>query len=285
MTTRHVIKSYAVFRGIIIALPLIGTLRFVEADQPMRTGGRNSDRSVKLGPLRIEAVRIEGGSFDMGNVFKNGDSDEQPVHKVTLSDYYISKTEVTVGQYMEFCRRTNRKMPMQDNGSRDNFPVVYVTWYDAHDFCEWVGGDLPSEAQWEYVARCGGNSIKYPSGNQIDHGDANFSGTGKKDRWKRVAPVAKFPPNMLGVYDLAGNVYEWCRDYYKSDYYSLPAYQDPQGPATSMFKVLRGGSWYHDKEEMRCADRFRFMPVARVSFVGFRVAWSIEDVQKLTGNQ
>jgi len=234
---------------------------------------------VKIGPLAMEAVFIQGGTFEMGDHFRVGESDELPVHQVSLSDFYMSTTEVTVEQYKAFCRQTERKMPQQEEGSKEDNPVVFITWFEANDFCEWVGGELPTEAQWEYAATARGLVMKYPTGNEIDQGMANFSGTGKKDRWNRLAPVAKFPANMLGIYDLAGNVYEWCYDYYKSDSYSIPAYLDPRGTATSMFKVLRGGSWYHDKEQLRCSDRFRYMPVARMSFVGFRVVWDADKIQ------
>ena len=228
---------------------------------------------VKIGPLEIDAILVNGETFEMGDNFDAGESDEKPVHEVKLSDFYISITEVTVAQYKTFCRETNRAMPLQESYSKDDYPIVFVTWFEAQDFCEWVGGCLPTEAQWEYAATSGGSSLKYPTGNDINRNMANYSGTGKKDRWKKLSPVAKFPHNILGIYDMAGNVYEWCYDYYKSSYYSMPGYQNPRGPATSMFKVLRGGSWYHNEEDMRCSDRFRYMPVARISFVGFRVAW------------
>jgi formylglycine-generating enzyme required for sulfatase activity len=249
------------------------------ADQPDAPRERSGENDiVKISPIGIEAVLLEGGSFEMGDKFNIGDGDEKPVHKVTLSDFYISVTEVTIQQYKMFCRKTGRKMPMQGSDSKNDYPVAFVTWFDAMDFCKWVEGSLPTEAQWEYAATLGGMSVKYPTGNDLNHSMANYSGTGKKDRWKRISPVAKFPPNIFGIYDLAGNVYEWCFDYYKSGYYSLPAYRDPRGPATSMFRVLRGGSWYHDKDELRSSDRFRYMPVARVSFVGFRVVWDPKTV-------
>lgn len=254
-------------------LPLFGFFALVGAEPDPLPEGSESRNAVKIGPLGIDAILVKGGTFEMGDKFNVGDSDEKPVHKVNLSDFYISATEVTVGQYKSFCRMTKRAMPKQESYSKDDYPIVFVTWFEAQEFCEWVGGCLPTEAQWEFAAASGGMSIKYPAGNEMNHNLANYSGTGKKDRWKKLSPVAKFPPNLLGIYDMAGNVYEWCYDYYKSSYYSMPAYQNPRGPATSMFKVLRGGSWYHDKEELRCSDRFRYMPVARVSFVGFRVAW------------
>lgn len=265
-------KRYSGIKAIFTTLPFFYSFALIAIEPDALPADRDRE-VVSIGPLEMEAILVEGGDFEMGDKFNVGDSDEQPVHEVALSDFYISVTEVTVRQYKAFCLATDRAMPQQESYSKDDCPIVFVTWFEAQDFCEWVGGSLPTEAQWEYAATSRGLTFKYPSGNEIDHSLANFSGTGKKDRWKKLAPVAKFPPNPIGLYDMAGNVYEWCYDYYKSDYYSLPGYQDPMGPATSMFKVLRGGSWYHDKEEMRCSNRFRYMPVARMSFVGFRVAW------------
>jgi len=217
----------------------------------------------------------------MGDQFDTGDDDEKPVHSVTLNDFYLSATEVTVAQFKKFCIATHRKMPEQESTSADDHPIVFITWYEAKDFCEWVGGNLPTEAQWEYAARSGGLSIQYPTGNEMDRSTANIFGKGKKDKWEKTSPVGNFPPNYLGIYDMAGNAYEWCNDNYKSDYFASSNSFEPQGPATSMFKTLRGGSWYHNKEEMRCSDRFRFMPVARIGFVGFRIAWKPEKAEAL----
>lgn len=268
-----------------IRFPLFFCITFISvylhgnSPEAVHNNPTDQQKTVLIGTLKIPAVLVKGGTFDMGDQFNVGNDDEEPVHQVTLSDFYLSTTEVTVAQYKEFCRMTKRKMPQQEDYSSNDHPIIFATWYDAKDFCEWVGGELPTEAQWEYAARSGGLSIKWPTGDGIDHTLANFSGKGKKDRWDKASPVEKFPPNALGLYDMAGNIYEWCYDYYKSDYYKYSNSIDPQGPATSMFKVLRGGSWYHGNDNMRCADRFRFMPTARISFVGFRVAWNPEKAE------
>lgn len=249
--------------------------------QPTPKPQASEPNPILIGTLKIPAVFVKGGNFEMGDQFDAGNDDEKPVHAVTLNDFYLSATEVTVAQFKRFCLATNRKMPEQEPTSADDHPVVFITWYEAKDFCEWVGGSLPTEAQWEYAARSGGMSVRYPTGDEVDHTTANLSRKGKKDKWEKTSPVGKFPPNYLGLYDMAGNVYEWCNDYYKSDYYELSNSIEPQGPATSMFKILRGGSWYHEKQHLRCSDRFRFMPVARISFVGFRVAWKADKAEAL----
>ena len=266
--------NYSITRKYLLLILLIFACSVLFCGEPDPQPGDEAHQIVeKIGPLAMEAVLVRGGTFEMGDKFNSGGSDEQPVHEVKVTDFYMGTTEVTVGQYKRYCLDTGRAMPEQESYSKNDYPMVFVTWFEAQAFCEWAGGSLPTEAQWEYAASSRGMMLKYPTGSTIDQSAANFSGTGKRDRWKKLAPVAKFPPNLLGIYDIAGNVYEWCYDYYKSDYYKLPTYQNPRGPATSMFKVLRGGSWYHGKEELRCSDRFRYMPVARVSFVGFRVAW------------
>jgi len=258
---------------------VVTTTAFANLPEPTPRTDKNSNQIVKIGPLGTKAAFIKGGTYEMGDLFNVGKDDEQPPHKITVSDFYLGISEVTVAQYKEFCKRTNRKMPLQEKYSRDNYPVIFVTWYEAKEFCEWVGGHLPTEAQWEYAARSGGLMLKYPTGSNIDHSLANYSGKYGRDKWKKASPVKKFAPNNFGIYDLAGNVYEWCFDCYKSNYYSLSSSLDPAGPATGIFRVLRGGSWYHDKEYLRTSHRFRYLPVARVSFVGFRVAWDPDKVK------
>ena len=270
-----------VFRTTLVHLFCLSAVLSLMASAPETAPKRNQGGSsvVILGPIEMQAVLVEGGTFNMGDMWSVGGDNEKPVHEVKLSDFYISISEVTIGEYKEFCKRTHRKMPLQDDGSQDNFPVAYVTWYEAKNFCDWVGGQLPTEAQWEYSARCKGKPMIYPSGEHIDHSLANYSGKERKDRWERTSPVKKFKPNVLGIYDLAGNLYEWCFDYYKSDYYAKSFKVDPTGPSSGLYKVLRGGSWYHHENELRTSHRFRYLAVARVSYVGFRVAWNPDKTQ------
>jgi len=268
------IKKAVGLLGVVLLTALLA-----RTPEPVRKSEDARLNVVKISRIGIPALFVKGGTFDMGEHFGEGKDDEKPVHSVTLSDFYIGLTEVTIGQYKNYCRLTGKAMPEQEDYTDDSYPVVFVTWYEANEFCQFVGGSLPTEAQWEYAARSGGLVMKYPSGEEMDHSMANYSGVEKKDKWKKAAPVASFAPNLLGLFDMSGNVYEWCHDYYKSDYYENSTMVEPTGPAASMFKVIRGGSWYHGTETLHTSHRMRYMPVARLSFLGFRVAWAPGRVQ------
>ncbi|MCS7079859.1 MAG: SUMF1/EgtB/PvdO family nonheme iron enzyme [Chloracidobacterium sp.] len=218
------------------------------------------DVAAPLPPL----VAVKGGTFTMGD--PNGQPDEQPVHRVTLSDFEIGKYEVTNAQYKAFCDATRRPYPEEPNFPKlrnyfldyPNHPVVRVSWDDANAYCIWLSertGDLyrlPTEAEWEYVAR---NS---PIG-----WDSYNSGGAPHE-------VGTSPPNALGIYDLMGNVWEWCADWY-GPYPSEPQ-TNPKGAPRGTHKVLRGCSWYFSTVPCRPTARFRFDPTLNYWFNGgFRV--------------
>ena len=209
-------------------------------------------------------VAVKGGTFEMGS--RDGQPDEQPVHRVTLSDFEIGKYEVTNAQYKAFCDATGRPYPEEPNFARlrnyfldyPHHPVVRVSWDDANAYCVWLSertGDLyrlPTEAEWEYVAR---NS---PIG-----WDSYHSGGAPHE-------VGTSPPNELGIYDLMGNVWEWCADWYGS--YPAEPQTNPKGPPRGTHKVLRGCSWYFSTVPCRPTSRFRFDPTLNYWFNGgFRV--------------
>ena len=243
----------------------------------------------------IEFVLVPGGEFQMGDIWGDGYFDEKPVHTVRVGDFYMSKYEITVGQFRRFCDATGRSMPDQPGwDQRDDYPVVNVRWYDAVSFCNWlsrqagleevydestweadfskVGYRLPTEAEWEYAARAGGKEIKYPNGNLITHDEVNYGGTGGRDQWDSIAPVGSFPPTELGLYDMAGNVKEWCNDWYSWDYYSHSPVDNPTGPPSGEYRVLRGGGCYSTLESCRTVARDQDDPdFALYSDVGFRV--------------
>lgn len=227
--------------------------------------------SMKLNPKDgLEYAWIPPGGFQMGCVSADEqcEGDEKPRHPVEITKgFWMGRTEVTVRAYRKFVQDTEREMPKAfdffNPGWEDtDHPMVNVTWHDSEAYCEWAGGRLPTEAEWEYAARGGKEGLKYPWGNEITHDDANFSGKGGRDNRDYTAPVGSFPPNGYGLYDMAGNVWEWCADWYRAGYYrSLPEDEpspDPLGPSSSLLesRVLRGGGWDFHSEHLRSSIRF-----------------------------
>jgi len=225
-------------------------------------------------------VLIPAGEFLMGS--SEGNSDEKPVHKVYLDAYYLDKYEVTNQQYREFVKATGYRAPNQ--WGEDNHPVVYVTWNDVVAYAKWAGKRLPTEAEWEKAARAGLKEKKYlwgnkdPDGSQCNFADRNtsFSWSDKSanDGYSRTAPVGTYPPNNFGLYDMAGNVWEWCSDWYDKNYYANSLSKNPQGPNNGSYRVVRGGGWVNDARYVRCAFRGYYGPDDRFNDLGFRCAQS-----------
>lgn len=225
----------------------------------------------------IEWIYIPAGEFEMGDNFNEGDSDEQPVHKVYLDGYYISKYEISISQYNLFCLSTGRttltvayNLP---NWWKD-YPAHYVSWQDASDFCQWLSREtgsniqLPTEAQWERAAR-GAIQNRYPWGNGPPTCDlANFQGCGSHLDEVFEHPAGATPS---GVFNMGGNVAEWCRDWYGAGYYSQSPLQNPLGPASGSKRVVRGGSWDNTAQEIRSANRVAQSPGERLPTRGFRI--------------
>jgi formylglycine-generating enzyme required for sulfatase activity/serine/threonine protein kinase len=223
----------------------------------------------------LKYVPIPAGTFEMGCV--PGDSecsaDESPRHSVTLSrSFWLGQTLVTVAAYARFASAAARTMPeappFNVNWSLEDHPIVNVNWHDAAAFCEWSGGRLPTEAEWEYAARGGKEGRRYPWGDSLRHDDANYSGTGGRDQWANTSPVGSFAANGYGLYDMAGNTWEWCSDWYGS--YSSDPMRDPHGPPTGSLRVLRGGSWHFNPRSLRISFRDTGAPAGRHNGVGFR---------------
>ena len=205
-------------------------------------------------PIIPKFVMVRGGTFQMGS--NSGDDDEKPVHSVTVSDFSMSKTEVTFEQYDVFCTLTSRDKPDDEGWGRGDRPVIKVSWHDAVAFCEWISTQtdktvrLPTEAEWEYAARGGNKSKGYTySGNK----DLNAVGWYSDNCVDKTHPVAQKQPNELGLYDMSGNVFEWCSDRY-SDYGSSQQ-TDPEGPTSGSFRILRGGSWFSYGNDCRVTNR------------------------------
>ena len=216
----------------------------------------------------MKFVFVPGGTFSMGDTFDEGVEDEKPVHEVRLSDFYIATCPVTQAQW---------KCLMTENPSTfvgDDHPVEQVTLLDVQTFINKLNAasesallfSLPSEAQWEYAARSGGKAQLYAGGQDPEavawFQDDNIGGT---------APVSHKTPNDLGIYDMSGNVWEWCRDIYHPQAYRHHSAIDPVCTEGGTDRVIRGGSWHLDAWSARCSRRFRFDPELFGPALGFRV--------------
>ena len=229
------------------------------------------DKEVKWAKDGSEMTLIPAGSFEMGNHLDNMAS-ERPVHSVELDAFYMDIHEVTVGQFKQFVEESGYRYDRWNSVAKysptDEHPMVLVSWNDATAYCEWAGKRLPTEAEWEYAARGGLIGKRYPLGDELTHDDANYSGTGGRDKWQYCSPVGSFATNGYGLYDMVGNVYEWCSDWY--DYYSNSPTKNPQGPSLGSFRVLRGGSWNYDTNSLRVANRSLGNPTLTNNNIGFR---------------
>ncbi|MBN8680169.1 MAG: SUMF1/EgtB/PvdO family nonheme iron enzyme [Chitinophagales bacterium] len=286
--------------------------------------GPKSNRGCPLPPpnpthaIPAGMVLVKGGTFTMGDEKGDGDSDEKPTHTVTIKDFYLGKYEVTNAEFIQFLNEKgnqteggvewinldgkwdDERCRIMKSGSTfsvisgyENYPVIYVSWFGAVAYCNWLkqkkGGEyrLPTEAEWEYAAGNGNSHTKYSWGNDDPSGKkggnvSDLTAKAKYSSWSAfesyrdgyvyTAPVGQFDPNSFGLYDMTGNVWEWCADWYDSEYYKNSPAQNPQGPTSGSSRVLRGGSWSPTPEYCRVAYRCRNYPYHRNYSVGFRVA-------------
>ena len=240
-----------------------------------RAGG-----STIIGQDGAPMALIPAGEFQMGDHFNEGDNDERPVHTVYLGAFYMDIYEVTNAQYQKFMSATGHAAPFFWSDSRFNAPqqpVVAVSWYDAVAYAEWAGKRLPTEAEWEKAARGGLIGKPYPWGDEAPVAGgvyrANYDpGNDAADGYAYTAPVGSFPPNGYGLYDMAGNVWEWCADWYDENYYTNSPHSNPLGPNSGNFGVvLRGGSWGGTTAfYLRVANRGYHHPTYPNYYVGFR---------------
>jgi sulfatase modifying factor 1 len=215
-------------------------------------------------------ILVAGGTFQMGST--TGNSDEIPVHAVTVSSFYLDVKEVTVAQYRAFCTATARSMPSAPSwGWSEDNPIVLVSWNDATAYSQWAGKRLPTEAEWEYAARGGNLSHGYTYSGSNTIGDVAWYNSNSGTRTQAVGTKM---PNELGLYDMSGNVYEFCSDWYDAGYYSVSPSVNPKGPSTATYRVMRGGSWVIIELDCRVANRDRYTPASFSSIVGFRCAAS-----------
>jgi len=266
----------------------------------------SADHKVKEADNALAGmVLVQGGTFSMGS--NEGSDDEKPVHTVTVSSFYISKNELTVAEFKKFIDATGYTTPAETEGwsyiysesKREkrngvnwrcgtdgsklmdfemNKPVIYVCYNDAVKYCQWksyVTGKnfrLPTEAEWEYAARGGNksNGYKFSGSDNID-----AISWYKDNSGSTTHPVGQKGANELGLYDMSGNVWEWCSDWYGYDYYSQSPSDNPKGPINGTSRVIRGGSWYYDAQDCRISYRDYYSPDYRVNIIGFRVVCSL----------
>jgi formylglycine-generating enzyme required for sulfatase activity len=218
-------------------------------------------------------VYVPKGVFAMGS--DTGEADEAPAHEVYLDAFWIDQTEVTNAMYAQFSPTRSDKRPVQG-----------ISWEQASAYCAWVGSRLPTEAEWEKAAR-GTDGRTYPWGEQNPSGElVNFADIKSKglswadinvnDGYENVAPVGSYPAgaSIYGALDMAGNLTEWVNDWYDEKYYSAAPSENPPGAADSMFRVVRGGSWYGNAASIRATERSWYIPEGGTDYVGFRCAQS-----------
>ena len=264
-----------------------------EADPPALTERNRAEAPEGM-------VYVSGGAFLMGNATDAGDDDERPAHSVCLAGFYIDRHEVTNAQFKEFVEATGYVTSAENNASTleertwrhpygaesnaeeaPDHPVVCISWEDASAYARWAGKRLPTEAEWEKASR-GTDGRIYPWGNEdLTGAQANIADKSTALKWsdtflddthKMAAPVGSFPEgkSVYGAEDMAGNVWEWCLDWWDRDYYEESPSHSPAGPQIGEFKVIRGGSWFYDPLGARTTMRIYFRPENNSAAIGFR---------------
>jgi formylglycine-generating enzyme required for sulfatase activity len=226
--------------------------------------------------VEIEFVDIPAGTFTMGSPSSevNRGSDEQQ-HQVTLSAFKMSKNEITFAQFDAFCAATLRTKPSDEGWGRGNRPVINVTWDDAKAFADWMGCRLPTEAEWEYACRAG-TSTPFNTGNNLTTNQANYDGNYPYNGYSKgvyllkTQPVGSYPANAWGLNDMHGNVWEWCSDWYESNY-GTNSQTNPAGPSSGSTRVYRGGGWFIFAQFCRSSYRDSNDPSLSFNRLGFRL--------------
>jgi len=300
------IESIAIALGIMSEKEAIGARKAQVEQKPVETktgatyrqDSRESEIKTSNGD---ELIYVEGGSFVMGDTWGDGDSDEKPTHKVELTyDFYIGKYPVTFEEYDRYCSETGATKPYVWNWGRGRRPVIRVSWFDAIGYCDWLsdveglaraydnagnlidsrgnetidtskvkGYRLLTEAEWEYAARGGKKSRrnKYAGSNNPDEVAWYTSNSRHKTQ-----EVGKKAPNELGIYDMSGNVWEWCSDWYGN--YSSSAQTNPYNNSGSG-RVGRGGGWGDNATFTRVANRNYSSPTYTRNYLGFRICRTV----------
>jgi formylglycine-generating enzyme required for sulfatase activity len=239
---------------------------------------------LKGGGEGPELVTIPAGSFQMGAVHGGGDSDEKPVHLVTIPrPFAIGRYEVTFEEYDRFCTATGREKPKDgrrwfpfSNWGRERRPAINVTWDDAVAYTSWLSEQtgkryrLPSESEWEYAAKAGSED-RYWWGFSVGEKRANCKECGSQWDGKKTSPVGSFPASPFGLFDTAGNAWEWCQDRWHETYQGAPTDGTAWDNGQDQRRVQRGGSFGSKPRYIRSSARGRGKPTDRYVYLGFRV--------------
>ncbi len=233
-----------------------------------------SERKEALAdPIKaIEFVLVKGGCFQMGDTFGDGQADEKPVHSVCVDDFYMGKYEITQGQWQSVMGNN----PSYFKNCGEKCPVEQVNWNDIQEFINKLNAKtgkkyrLPTEAEWEYAARSGGKKEKY-AGTSSDAELGKYAWYSGNSGGSTHLSGQK-QPNGLGLYDMTGNVWEWCQDSYGETYYSQSPRKNPAGPPSGIRRVLRGGAWIFEPAGIRAAIRYGLTPASRSDLYGFRLS-------------
>ncbi len=272
--TRFVLRTLVARAGASILALVVATTAEAQLDRLRKFGQQPESAGAEAVPM----VSVPAGPFAMGIDSLQGLEDERPQHLVTLDAFEIDRYETTTSQYARFLAATHRVPPWQwetvnlaEHGDR---PVIGVDWVDADAYCRWAGKRLPTEAEWEKAAR-GTDSRLFPWGGQAPTAEHANHALGARFSYNQVLmPVGRYEKGKspYGVYDMAGNVYEWVQDWYDGAYYDKSPERNPAGPETGQFKVVRGGSWSDLPKYLLTYARFKLPPQTRNSFTGFRCA-------------
>lgn len=272
----RIIASRPQYSGTVLLLVCLG-LSALGADRVVRAPGSNKGHAGMAFIPAGEFLRGRSHSLpdDSLKWFPTLLKDDRPVRKTFISAFYLDEHEVTNKQYLQFVLGTKHPAPYnwprgKLPAGKETLPVVDVNWVDANAYCVWAGKRLPTEAEWERASRGLMEGGKYPWGD-----GAPTKSSSHFDSLDGPYPVRQFPPNYFGLFDMAGNVWEWCNDWYGKDYYQSAPDCDPKGPDTGLYRVLRGGSWADEPKFLTCANRSWARPAERSPNIGFRCAKSL----------
>jgi formylglycine-generating enzyme required for sulfatase activity len=276
-TRRVLLAGFLVFVGVSAAHAY---LRLDVTTPPKKTPPKKNLQKLAVGVVKknpkdgLKYIWIPPGTFRMGCSPGDRDCgiDEIPAHAVALrKGFWIGQTEVTVGAYKRFVQQTGRKMfpaPSINTGwGNDAMPMMEITWDEAQVYCKWAGGRLPTEAEWEYAARGGNTAARYGPLDEVAWHVANSG--------HQLHVVGQKSANGFGLFDTLGNVWEWVNDWYDQKYYKTSPGQDPPGPTSGQYRVLRGASWNFDPKGVRVSVRGRLLPRNGGTNVGVRCAGEV----------